>query len=439
MGCEQSVVAGGQEEVITAKGGGTKVLSGSSERVAEVIVEIPGAEVDVVSGGGKEGAIVARGPFRLLRLRPLDAADGPGKYVTIRPTKVGPEMVPGGGDGGTEIAEGTPVNVLEVVDVASHKRIRARVEDPPGWISLENTETKVRWARKLEVAAFQVACGDAESNSDFYYPMTLAVPVLLVFETRIITFDAGDGDSFAIRLPKNTPDEQVLELAGVLSSYCAFQLSKKKDVEDYVAGGASTLASAIGSGAVLLAKGLHKGADEAKKHVKPKEQEVEVSATTKIGMTATKHAAVGTVTVASAVMDGLLNTACYLGKEVGKEAVKKNGASAAPSSAEPPSASSKAGKAALAGGLIVFDALLKASDSLQTAAADETANMVGHKYGAAAGSVARDGLATAGAACELKDLVGKKAVGKLAVKATAYTAAGMMEGAAESSSKRSLT
>lgn len=187
----------------------------------------------------------------------------------------------------------------------------------------------------------------------------------------------------------------------------------------------------------MLAKGLSKSADEAKKHVKPKEQEVEINATTKAGMAVTKHAALGTVAVASTVMDGLLSTACYLGKEIGKEAATKK---SAPGSAEgPPGASSKAGTAALAGGLAVFDALLKASDKLQTAAADETANMVGHKYGAAAGSVARDGLATAGAACELKDMVGKKAVGKLAAKGALYTAGGMMEGAAESNSKRSVT
>jgi len=443
MGCEQSTVSGGHE-VVTAKGGGTvakggdtKVLLGSDERAAEVLVEIPGAEVAVMSGGGREGAIVARGPFRLLRLRPLDSVDGPGKYVMNRPAKVGPEMIPGGAvPGSQDIPAGTPVNILEVVELASHKRIRARIEDPPGWISLVDTESKVRWANKMEVAVFHVACGATEDNSDFYYPMTLEVPVLLVFETRIITFDAGDGDSFAIRLPKGTPDNKVLELAEVMAGYCAFQLSKKKDVDDYISGAAVTLASAIGSGAVLLEKVLAKGGDEAKKHVKPKEKEVEISTTTQVGMAVTKHAALGTVAVASSVMDGLLECACYLGKEAGKEVAKRSDASG--SAAEPPSSSSKAGQAALAGGLIVFDALLKASDRLQTAAADETAGIVGHKYGAAAGSVARDGLATAGAAFELQDLVGKKAVGKLAVKGAMYTAGGIVEGAAQSNSKRSL-
>jgi len=42
--------------------------------------------------------------------------------------------------------KGTIVNVLEIRAVPKEKRIRGRIENPDGWISLENTESKFRWA-----------------------------------------------------------------------------------------------------------------------------------------------------------------------------------------------------------------------------------------------------------------------------------------------------
>merc|ERR1712194_51195 len=88
-----------------------------------------------------------------------------------------------------------------------------------------------------------------------------------------------------------------------------------------------------------------------------------------------------------------------------------------------------AGGAALATGLQVVDALIKASDLLAKTSADETAAVVGHKYGKDAGQAARDGMAVGGDVLAISDMCGKKAVGKLAAKGAMYTVGGVVEGA----------
>jgi len=46
------------------------------------------------------------------------------------------------------LAFGTVVNVLEVARIEEDKRVRGRIEDPPGWVSLLDTGDGYRWARR---------------------------------------------------------------------------------------------------------------------------------------------------------------------------------------------------------------------------------------------------------------------------------------------------
>lgn len=123
------------------------------------------------------------------------------------------------------------------------------------------------------------------------------------------------------------------------------------------------------------------------------------------------------------VMDCLLNSALTLEKEVGKDVgpdIK------VPQGKE--SKASKAGKSALFGTLQVFDTLLKVSDQLAPDATDETAATAGHTHGKDVGVTARQRMSVGGDIFEIKDMVGKKAVGKLAAKGAMYIANGIVEG-----------
>merc|ERR1712032_1558463 len=52
-----------------------------------------------------------------------------------------------------KLAKGTVVEVLEVTPVPDKKRLRARIKEPVGWFSLENTETGYRWANRKDMPA----------------------------------------------------------------------------------------------------------------------------------------------------------------------------------------------------------------------------------------------------------------------------------------------
>mmetsp|Transcript_94930 Transcript_94930/g.306460 ORF Transcript_94930/g.306460 Transcript_94930/m.306460 type:complete len:433 (-) Transcript_94930:447-1745(-) len=79
--------------------------------------------------------------------------DCPGAYVITHDNiKVSPQLALGadqGGAGVKRLSVGTKAHVLEVVLLAEAQRVRGRIENPPGWISLMNTTNGYRWAEKL--------------------------------------------------------------------------------------------------------------------------------------------------------------------------------------------------------------------------------------------------------------------------------------------------
>jgi len=77
----------------------------------------------------------------------LAAIDSPGVYVvsqtvalTVGPEKSSAKL--------QNLSVGTVVQVLEVVHQQEDKRVRGRVEDPAGWISIVGTEDSNRWASR---------------------------------------------------------------------------------------------------------------------------------------------------------------------------------------------------------------------------------------------------------------------------------------------------
>jgi len=77
--------------------------------------------------------------------------DSPGVYViTHHNTFVSDEakIPPSEQEVTAKLEEGREVSVLEVVEVPEQNRIRARIQNPPGWISLMNVKEGHRWAKK---------------------------------------------------------------------------------------------------------------------------------------------------------------------------------------------------------------------------------------------------------------------------------------------------
>uniref|UniRef100_A0A7S4R941 Uncharacterized protein n=1 Tax=Alexandrium monilatum TaxID=311494 RepID=A0A7S4R941_9DINO len=98
-------------------------------------------------------------------------ADGPGSYVLKERAVVAPTVRPcPKEDVITELAIGTRVTVLQVVSLHDIDRVRGRLEDPPGWISLVDTEGGFRWAerqagRQQEAAGREEPCPKEVSAS----------------------------------------------------------------------------------------------------------------------------------------------------------------------------------------------------------------------------------------------------------------------------------
>jgi len=69
------------------------------------------------------------------------------------------------------LEEGREIRVLEVVQVPEQNRVRARIQNPPGWISLKDVKLGHRWANKKvdseeELQAMQAEIQDAVQDND---------------------------------------------------------------------------------------------------------------------------------------------------------------------------------------------------------------------------------------------------------------------------------
>lgn len=78
--------------------------------------------------------------------------DVPGRYCVVLAAIVKEEAAPSSTKVG-ELPIGTEFDVLEVVKLEDTQRVRGRIADPPGWVSLMNMTTGERWAVKASPAA----------------------------------------------------------------------------------------------------------------------------------------------------------------------------------------------------------------------------------------------------------------------------------------------
>ncbi|CAE8630184.1 unnamed protein product, partial [Polarella glacialis] len=92
-----------------------------------------------------------------------------GEYVLIRTAFVSPDLMnlsPDDEDLVDELEADTVIQVIEVVDLVEEKRVRARLAEPAGWITLVNTETGARWARRPDEADEQDESDEEDADPE---------------------------------------------------------------------------------------------------------------------------------------------------------------------------------------------------------------------------------------------------------------------------------
>jgi hypothetical protein len=98
--------------------------------------------------------------------------DKPGLYVILRATNVSKELANSSAFV-RRLAVGTEVDVIEVVKET--KRLRAKIRDPEGWMSLLNLEDDTRWAclktdaslaRRESLEAYEEKDATAQESAD---------------------------------------------------------------------------------------------------------------------------------------------------------------------------------------------------------------------------------------------------------------------------------
>jgi len=87
-------------------------------------------------------------PLAVRKIDVWDVLDAPGNYVITR-EGTGLTKFKETRNQVSELKKGTQVQVVEVVTLPEAERIRGRIRDPPGWISLKNTKTGYRWANQV--------------------------------------------------------------------------------------------------------------------------------------------------------------------------------------------------------------------------------------------------------------------------------------------------
>jgi len=94
-------------------------------------------------------------PAQVSDVAPEVSEDGPGLYTLTRAVFVAPDcnnLDPDDDELVEELEPGEQVWVQEVVLLKEEERLRARIEEPAGWISILNTSSGRRWARRAEDA-----------------------------------------------------------------------------------------------------------------------------------------------------------------------------------------------------------------------------------------------------------------------------------------------
>lgn len=121
------------------------------ERIEEIVqsllTQFPGKELRIRSALADFEGQAGRAALQLQH--ESDNMDAPGRYVVVVQS-----YVKAGIDTSTaKIGDVLPERVVEIAEVVENeaaRRIRGRLVEPAGWISLANTETGQRWAEKVD-------------------------------------------------------------------------------------------------------------------------------------------------------------------------------------------------------------------------------------------------------------------------------------------------
>eukprot|EP00930_Biecheleria_cincta_P097377 TRINITY_DN89099_c0_g1_i1.p1 TRINITY_DN89099_c0_g1~~TRINITY_DN89099_c0_g1_i1.p1 ORF type:complete len:651 (+),score=85.50 TRINITY_DN89099_c0_g1_i1:76-2028(+) len=135
--------------------GGDPSLAGGYE-------EIPDGAKELVAGRHYPGGLEAfKAAFH------GQGQDKPGRYRTVAQqtfVSSAKDIGEGGGSRLATLPNGSEIDVVEVEELDSCKRVRARISAPAaGWISLLNTKNAFRWAVQLREAPGKRASGAGES------------------------------------------------------------------------------------------------------------------------------------------------------------------------------------------------------------------------------------------------------------------------------------
>ncbi|CAK0874191.1 unnamed protein product, partial [Prorocentrum cordatum] len=206
---------------------------------------------------------------------------------------------------------------------------------------------------------------------------------------------------------------------------CALEVKQPPSRADRLAesllAGGQKAASSIGHGSERASESLKRQGAAVRQKVGKASEESKVSEGTKLGVTGLKTATGTVVIVTGAVVDGLMDMATEVGKQVTRSPdgePKADGAVA------------KVTRAAGQASLQVLEALFKAGDRLAKELCDETAAVVAHRYGQEAGGVTREAL---DAGRDIGSVVttfpnAALTATRLTLKASLYTTKGLVEG-----------
>ncbi|CAE7763253.1 unnamed protein product [Symbiodinium sp. CCMP2592] len=114
----------------------------------------------------------------------------PGLYILLRPAFVSPEakiFAPEDDELIAELEEGQEIEVTEIIDFESEKRVRGKLKDPDGWITLMSKATGAKWvaAKVLPEDAEYTGDGEASEPGEDRTPLS----------RRVSFHEADEGES----------------------------------------------------------------------------------------------------------------------------------------------------------------------------------------------------------------------------------------------------
>jgi len=205
---------------------------------APITPQLDGLSGNLRSSRDTAGPGSAREPRKQWGLLERDATEVPGDYIVISATPVTASPSPRGA-GESQLAAlqpGTLVRVLEVLEFPSENRIRARIQDPAGYISMRSIEAPIlRWVERAQDLGKSQPSETASSNG-----FQIGGPSrVMVLENDSPRHDEADTNDISDFLSGGTG---LLKDCNLRVTQCAFPRDRLRP--DFPGGGSSAAAFA---------------------------------------------------------------------------------------------------------------------------------------------------------------------------------------------------